>query len=121
MHAVEGVRMRKVILLFILLALLLVFGTTAAGAQDRSYITVKWNDLNNGVVVIDVVRDGKAYRLTCNQGMQGCASLKNGKYQVVELPRNFGMYECKDVEIYSESAVNPEKNKKLGEFCLEER
>jgi uncharacterized protein HemY len=62
--------MRKIILLFILLALFLIFGTVAAGAQGKSYITVKRNDLNNGVVVLDVVRDGKAYRLTCNRGCQ---------------------------------------------------
>jgi hypothetical protein len=53
--------------------------------------------------------------------MQGCASLRNGTYQIVELAKNFGMYECKDVEIYSESAVDPQKDKKLGEFCLEEK
>jgi hypothetical protein len=33
----------------------------------------------------------------------------------------FGMYECKDVEIYSESAMTPEKDKKLGKFGLEEK
>jgi hypothetical protein len=40
---------------------------------------------------------------------------------MVELPKNFGMYECKDVEIYPEFAVNPDKDEKLGEFCLEEK
>jgi hypothetical protein len=113
--------MRKIILLFILLALFLVFGAVGAGSQGKSYITVKRNDLNNGVVVVDVLREGKAYRLTCKQGMPGCASLKNGRYQMVELPNDLGMYECKDVEIYGEFAMNPEKDKKLGEFCLEER
>jgi len=112
---------RKIILLFILLALFLVFGAVGAGSQDKSYTTVKRNDLNNGAVVVDVLRDGKAYRLTCNQGMPGCSNLKNGKYQIVELPKNLGMYECKDVEIYAEFAMNPEKDKKLGEFCLEEK
>ena len=113
--------MRKIILLFILLALFLVFGAVGAGSQDKSSITVKRNDINNGVVVLDVGRDGKAYQLTCNQGMPQCTSLKNGRYQMVELPNNFGMYECKDVEIYGEFAMNPEKDKKLGEFCLEEK
>jgi len=113
--------MKKSILLFVLLALFLVFGTVAAGAQDKSYITVKRNDLNNGVVILDIVRDGKVYRLTCNQGMQHCSSLKNGRYRMVELPKNFGMYDCTNVEIYSEFAANPQKDKKFGEFCLEEK
>lgn len=53
--------------------------------------------------------------------MRGCAALKNGRYQMVELPANFGMYDCKDVEIYPEFAVAPLRDKKLGEFCLEEK
>ena len=72
-------------------------------------------------MILDIVRDGKAYRLTCNQEMPGCANLKTRKYQMVELPENFRMYECKDVEIYSEFAFNPQTDKKLGEFCLEEK
>ena len=112
--------MKKGIIFFILLAFFMLFGAVELGAQERSYITVKGKDLNNGVVIVDVVRDGKAYRLLCNENMLGCSALKNGRYQMVELPRNFGIYECKDVEIYPEFAVNPEKDKKLGEFCLEE-
>ena len=113
--------MKKGIVFFILLALFLFFGGVGVSAQEKSYITVKGRDLNNGVVIVDVVRDGKAYRLMCNENMPGCSALKNGRYQMVELPKNFGMYECKDVEIYPEFALNPEKDKKLGEFCLEEK
>ena len=105
---------------FILLALFVV-GGVRLGAQEKSYITVKGKDLTSGVVIVDVVRNGKAYRLLCNENMPSCSALKNGRYQMVELPKNFGMYECKDVEIYPEFAVNPEKDKKLGEFCLEEK
>lgn len=113
--------MKKGIVFFILLALFLLFCGVAASAQERSYMTVKGKDLNNGVVIVEVVRDGKAYRLMCNENMPGCSALKNGRYQMVELPKNFGMYECKDVEIYPEFAVNPEEGQKLGEFCLEEK
>lgn len=113
--------MKKGIAFFILLALFLFFGGVGASAQEKSYITVKGKDLINGVVIVEVVRDGKGYRLMCNEGMAGCSALKNGRYQMVELPKNFGMYECKDVEIYPEFAVNPEKNQKRGEFCLEEK
>jgi len=40
---------------------------------------------------------------------------------MVELPKNFGMCESKDVEIYPESAVTPDTDKKLGEYYLVEK
>lgn len=110
--------MKRKRILFFLLALFLLFGTVEIWAQERSYITVRGNELNNGVVIIDILQAGKAYELQCNEGASSCTALKNGRYQMVELPRNFGMYDCKDVEVYAESAVNPGKDKKLGEYCL---
>jgi hypothetical protein len=71
-------------------------------------------------------KKGQRYRFLCNENMPGCSALKNGSYVTVELPKNFGMYECKDVEVYPESAgslngsMDMDKTKKLGEFCLEE-
>ncbi len=113
--------MKKEHILFFLLALFLLFGTVELWAQEESYITVRGNELNNGVVIIDVLQAGKAYELQCNEGASSCTALKNGRYQMVELPKNFGMYDCKDVEVYAESAVNPGKDKKLGEYCLMEQ
>ncbi len=55
-----------------------------------------------------------------------CTALNNGKYLMQELPENYGMYECKDVKVYPvptgapDTAV-PDKNKKLGEYCLVEK
>lgn len=100
-------------------------------AQGKTYITVKGNDLNSGVVILDAQMAGKDYQLQCNQGASGCAVLKVGKYQMVELPKDFGMYECRDVEIYGEAVVpsdamkpdkpdKPNKDDKLGEYCLVE-
>ncbi len=111
----------KKIILFILLSLFLSFGSVEFLAQEKSYISVKGNDLNSGVVIVDIVKTGKVYQLQCNQGASGCAALKNGRYQMVELPQNFGMYECKDVEVYPEDAINSEKDNKLGEYCLIEK
>jgi hypothetical protein len=118
--AYREVRMKREISLFLLLALFLLRSAVEVSAQDKSYITVTGNQLNNGVVILDVVKAGKAYRLQCNQGAPGCTTLSAGKYLMVELPENFGMYECKDVEVYPEPVVNPEKDKdkKLGEYCL---
>jgi len=113
--------MKKKISFFLLLALFFWLGAVEVSAQEKSYITVTGNQLNNGVVILDVVKAGKAYRLQCNQGTPGCVALGNGKYLMVELPENFGLYQCKDVEVYPEPVVNPEKDKKLGEYCLVEK
>jgi hypothetical protein len=117
----EGVDMRKEVIFFSSLAFLLFLVAAQASAQEKSYVTVRSNGLNNGVVTVDILRDGKTYRLVCNEGMVGCNSLKVGKYQIVELPKNLGMYECKNVEVYPELPTNPEKDARLGEYCLEER
>jgi len=118
--------MKKVIVLFLLLTLFQVFGTVQVSAQERSYITVRGSELNNGVLILDVLKASKAFQLQCNQGWTGCTNLKNGNYLMVELPKNFGMYECRDVEVYAQStaapdSAPPDRDKKLGEYCLTER
>ena len=113
-----GVRMKKGILFFFLLALF-ICGAARAWAQEKSAITVKGSELNNGVVIVDVLKAGKGYELQCNSGMPSCTPLKSGKYQMIDLPTNSGMYECRDVQIYPDSAVNAEDaDKKIGEYCL---
>lgn len=58
--------------------------------------------------------------------------LKNGKYQMMELPKNFGMYECRDLEVYAESLApsdgvkpdrsnKPNKDDRIGDDCLIEK
>jgi hypothetical protein len=109
--------MKKAFVVSLLSCLIL----TLAFAQTKSSITVKGSELSNGVVVVDVVREGKILELSCNQGASGCASLKSGKYQLVELPPNHGMYECRDVEVYADPGNGLEPTKKLGEYCLTEK
>ena len=113
--------MNKGTIFFLLLALLLLLDAVHVSAQERSYIAARGSQLNNGVVILDILKAGKAYQLQCNQAEPTCTTLKDGKYQMVELPKNFGMYECRDVEIYPESAVTSDKDKKLGEYCLVEK
>jgi hypothetical protein len=110
--------MRKGVVLLLLLTLFLLFGSVEVSAREKSLITVKANELNNGVVIRDILKAGKTYQLQCNQNMSGCTTLNNGKYLMVELPKNFGMYECHDVEVYPESVVTEDKDQKLGEYCL---
>jgi hypothetical protein len=118
--------MKKVIVLLFLLALFGGFGAMQTSAQEKSYITVRGSELNNGVVIMYILKESKAYQLQCNQGAAGCTNLKTSNYLMVELPKNFGMYECRDVEVYPESAATsdtalPDRDSKLGEYCLVEK
>lgn len=118
--------MKKATLLFFLLATFCGFGYVSSSAQEKSRITVKGSELNSGVVIVDILKASKAYQLQCNQGASGCTNLKSGNYLMVELPTNFGMYECSDVEVYPESAASQDtraldKDKRLGEYCLIEK
>lgn len=114
--------MKKGTVFFLALALFSLLGARYVSTQEKSDITVTDSEVNNGVVILDIVKADKAYELQCDQGAETCAVLKNGTYQMLELPKNFGMYECKNVEVYPESAASdagtPDKNKKLGEYCL---
>ncbi|HTR27061.1 MAG TPA: hypothetical protein VMI10_24020 [Terriglobales bacterium] len=110
--------MKKAII-FSLLAVSLMCGR--ALAQTKSSVTVKGSELNNGVVLVDVLKDGKTFELSCNQGATSCTMLKAGKYVLVELPPNHGLYECRDVEVYVDPGAGVEPTKKLGEYCLAEK
>ncbi len=118
--------MRNAVVFTVLVLLFVLFGVAPASTQNQSIITVKGKNLGDGVVVLQAAKNGQRYRLLCNENMPACSALKNGKYVMVELPKNFGMYECKDVEVYPEWAgslngsMDVDKSKKLGEFCLEE-
>ena len=88
-------------------------------AQTTSAITVTNSQVSNGVVVVAIEKSGKTFNLQCNQGMSACTVLKKGDYTMVQLPENWGMYDCKDVEVYPQSAGSePAKSTKLGEYCL---
>ncbi|MGA9643188.1 MAG: hypothetical protein WBQ72_17460 [Terriglobales bacterium] len=112
--------MKKAVML-VALGIFMVAGVETVLGQEKSGITVKGTELNNGVVVVTVVKAGKEYELQCNQGAPGCASLKGGKYVLVELPSNHGMYDCRDVEVYADPGADSEANRKMGEYCLSEK
>ncbi len=77
--------------------------------------------MSNGVVLVDILKAAKGFDLQCNQGAPSCEHLKAGKYQMVELPANSGMYDCRDVQIFSESDDASDSDKKLGEYCLTDK
>lgn len=102
--------MKKVSLLLLLASALLV-------AQDKSQVTVKSSELNNHVLLVSAVEKGKQLEFQCNDGQSFCTALKAGQYQLVRLPKNRGLYDCKCVDVYSATA-DPDKDEKLGEYCI---
>ena len=93
--------------------------------QERSTISVKAAEVSTGVVIVTAQRvDDSAKRtsiqLQCNQGLSGCTELKPGTYTMVRLPKNRGMYDCTNADLYSVEA-DPATALKIGEYCLTEK
>jgi hypothetical protein len=95
-------------------------------AQDHSTITVKNTQTSGDVVVINAIDTGAtdhakaALELHCNKGASSCKALPAGTYLMVRLPKNWGMYDCDNVDLYPTTA-DPETSQKLGEYCLAEK
>jgi hypothetical protein len=49
--------------------------------------------------------------------MADCMVLEPGTYVMVRLPKNWGMYDCANVDLYA-STADPASGGKLGEYCL---
>jgi hypothetical protein len=95
-------------------------------AQDKSTITVKKTELNNGVVIVTAIQETTgdqaktSFELHCNKGASACKTPEPGSYIMVRLPKNWGMYDCANVDLYPTSA-NPDTDQKIGEYCLVEK
>ncbi len=110
--------MRNIFFLFLLLSVAL-FVCIPAIAQDETPatpITVKSVEKSSGVITLQITKESKNFELTCNEGMPSCTDLKKGTYKMVELPKNHGVYDCKNVRVFAESAG--EDDEKLGEYCI---
>lgn len=90
-------------------------------AQQKAAVKVKSSEVVTGVVIVHLQKDGKSLDLQCNEGAFSCKSLPSGSYMMVELPKNFGMYDCKNVEIYQGDQDRPEAAEKVGAYCLVEK
>jgi len=108
-----------------LILLLLLVGAQMA-AQDKSTVTVKSFEVVSGVVIVNVVQPAMAdqgktsFELHCNKGASACKAPEPGTYLMVRLPKNWGMYDCTDVDLYPTSA-DPATDQKIGEYCLIEK
>jgi|SRR5580704_2112328 alcohol dehydrogenase YqhD (iron-dependent ADH family) len=85
--------------------------------RDVTTITVKSSEVNNGVVIL-AAREGKnSFELQCNKNLPGCAVLEPGNYSMVRLPKNYGVYDCANVEMYR--TTNDSKlGDRIGQYCL---
>ena len=103
--------MKRALIIFVLIL------TIFALAQDISQVTIKGTEVNSGVVIITAVSQGKTLELQCNQGMSGCKVPQAGSYDMVRLPKNQGMYDCANVEIFPNGA-DPATGQRIGAYCL---
>jgi hypothetical protein len=102
---------RTIVLILLLAAAVLLL------AQEKSLITVKESAVTTGVVIITASENGKALELQCNQSMSACTVLKPGEYWMVRLPKNYGMYDCANVDLFPKD-VDPATGERIGEYCL---
>ncbi len=113
--------MRKAAILLGVL-LILLFVPLALSAQEQlesQRITVKGKELNNGVVILVVQEGRNSFDLRCNKDVSGCTILDPGEYTMVRLPKNRGLYDCANAEVYRKT-VDSEVGHKLGQYCLVE-
>lgn len=94
--------------------------STAAFAQEKAPVKVISSEVVTGVVMVRVQKDTKTLELQCNQGASGCKILQSGNYLMVELPKNYGMYDCRNVEMYRADQDKPEATQRIGEYCMVE-
>ena len=111
--------MKKAILLLVLMA------TAQLIAQEQSTITVKSSETTDGVVIVAATLPSEGHAntpvsLQCNKGASACKAPDPGTYLMVRLPKNWGMYDCANVDLYPTTA-NPTTDQKIGEYCLNQK
>jgi hypothetical protein len=114
--------MKRTISLFaVLTAAFVLLASAQAFAQEKAPVKVKGSVVVTGVVIVHVQKDGKVLDLQCNEGVASCKVLQSGNYLMAELPPNYGLYDCKNVEIYRGDQDKPEAAELVGAYCLVER
>jgi hypothetical protein len=110
----EGFMKKALILLAVLVAVVVL------AQQQSSPIVVKEATIATGVVIVTADFGGKSVELQCTQSMPACVSLKNGKYTMVQLPKNHGMYDCQNVDVFQDGA-DLATAQRIGEYCLNQK
>jgi len=109
---------RSISLLAVLTAAFIMLASAQAFTQDKASIKVKSSEIVTGVVIVHVVKGGETLELQCNEGAGSCKPLASGNYVMVELPKNYGMYDCRNVEIYRGDQDKPDASERIGAYCL---
>ena len=113
--------MKKSIIIFVAaIVLVLLFSPIALSSQEQpetQAITVRSKELSNGVVILSVQQGDKIFDLQCNKDFPGCAVLDRGDYLMARLPKNRGMYDCANAEVFRRSA-DSEVGDKIGQYCI---
>ena len=111
----EVTLMKKAIILLVLLA------ATTVIAQDKSTVSLKSSEVNNGLIILTVqqaepVQQGEtSFVLQCSKAQAGCAIPPPGNYLMVRLPKNWGMYDGANVDLYPASG-DLQTSHKIGEW-----
>ncbi len=101
-----------------LLVCLILFVSMHVLAEEKTKVTVKGSEKTNGVIVVTINDGKKLAELNCNDGFPGCTAPKPGEYWLVKLPKNRGVYECQNVDLFPGTAEDTESADKVGEYCL---
>jgi hypothetical protein len=109
---------RAVFLFTVLTAAFIILASAQAFAQDKTPVRVKSSEVVTGVVIVHIQKGGNSLELQCNEGAGSCKTLPSGSYLMVELPKNFGLYDCRNVEIYRGDQDKPEAAEMVGAYCL---
>ena len=91
-----------------------------AFADEKVKVTVKSTEKNSGVVIVNINDGKKTLELNCNDGFPQCTAPKPGEYWMVMLPKNHGVYECQNVDLYPGN-TDPDSGNNTGEYCLIEK
>ena len=114
--------MKKTFVLGLAIIMLGLFIPIFLFAQDESVtekINIKNKEVNNGVVILSVRGEKSPFELQCNKGATGCTVLDTGEYIMVRLPKNRGLYDCANAEVYRK-AEDAQSGNKIGQYCLVE-
>ncbi len=112
--------MKKAIAALFLIAVVLA-ATPVLGQEKTEVVTVKGAEVYSRVVIVAVEGANKRVELRCDRSIPDCSALQPGSYVMVRLPKNWGTYECANVEVYPTPANKEDLGKKLGEYCLIEK
>lgn len=107
--------MKKLLVCLILLVAMQAF------AQEKTKVTVKSAEKSSGVIIVTINEGKKAVDINCNEGFPQCAAPKAGEYWMVRLPKNHGVYECQNVDLFPATAEPDADTEKIGEYCLPEK